>query len=519
MKGRPLLIPIGLAVALAATAHASDVVLPPLVPKGSTTVRDVANITALISSELDFLPDVSKVIELKQLPPTLNLACLDKPACLGPIAKQGGGTHLLAGSLQMGSSTIILDLVWFDAKTGRTVRRQAFEFPNRSEVIADKMNPVIREIALGERPKQAAAQASAGPSLLDLDDDDDFQFTADDFADAAAAEERRKREAAAADARREAEERTRREAEERTRREAEERARREAEARAVAQREAEARARREAEERARRDAAARTAPAVVADDFDDFDPNAISFGSAPIVVEDEPAPTTRGSAYYTESAPTTKARIVDLDDEPSAKSPSKTAPTTKPARERAASPKPSAGGGSSFDDSPTSVQIALRGGYSPYYRLGFVTYGAEAAIAVGDSGVHIVAGLQGWSVQRDIPERFQTLGGPTTAWNTIFPVNAGVVYKVGVGDGRLRPYGGADLIGAQYYAPDDGSGGKMSFGLRARGGLDYMVARNFGLTADLAVGFWTGKDWEIIERGVKNAGPLPQISAGAVIAF
>ena len=525
MTGRPLPSSIGavlFAALFAATpALATEVVLPPLVPKGSTTtVRDVANVTSLISSELDFMPEVERVIELDKLPTTLNLACLDKTTCLSPIAKGAGGDRMLAGSLQILGDKVTLDLLWFDVTSNRTIRRQAFQLPNRPEAIADNMNAIIREIVTGQAPKGAEEEA-AGPSLslLDLDEDDSFEFAPEDF-DAAAADEAARKAQAEAEAARAAaaaeRARAEAEAEAKARAEAEARARREAEAQAAARREAEAKARAEAEARARRDA---ELAALAADDpeEDEFDPNAITFGSAPILVEDDPAPTTRESTYFSDDEPATgTGRILDLDDDEPKAAPKDRDP--KPARERAAKPAPSAGGGT-FDDEPTSFQLALRGGYSPYYRLGFLTWGVEGAIAVGDTGVHVLAGVQGWSVQREIPERFQTLGGPTTAWDTIFPLNLGVVYKIPVGEGRLRPYGGVDLIGAQYYKPEDGSGGQISIGLRARGGLDFMVVRNFGLTADLAVGFWTGKDWEIIERGVKNAGPLPQISVGAVVAF
>jgi len=46
-----------------------------------------------------------------------------------------------------------------------------------------------------------------------------------------------------------------------------------------------------------------------------------------------------------------------------------------------------------------------------------------------------------------------------------------------------------------------------------------MIVRSGGLNGDLALGGWGGGEWEQIELGVKNAGLLPQFSAGTVIAF
>lgn len=523
MPGRPALMRpllpalLVLGMALPTVASASEVVLPPLVPRGSSTsARDISNITTLIASELDFMPEVDRVIELGSVPTTLNLACLDRSSCLSSIATQAGGDRMLTGSLQIRSSIVLLDLQWFDVSSGRTVRRQTFEIDNKPELIADAMNQIVHEMVTGVVPKTEEEEAAGSSlSLLDLDEEDEFNFDEEDFAIAAADEAKRKAEAEER-ARIEAEARERRAAEERARIEAQAQAQREAEERA--RREAQARAQREAEERARREAEERAAVAVAdepdeIDDFDDFDPNAISFGSAPIVEETEPEPQDppeRESSYFTDDL-----EIVDLDDGPVTAGSS-----SKSRRERTAKPRASSSkAGSGFDSEPTTVQIALRGGYSPYYGLGFLTYGAEGALNIADSGVHLVAGLQGWSVQRQVPERFQTAGGPTTGWNTIYPFNAGAVYKADLMDGQVRPYGGGDLILAQYYAPADGSGGKLSFGLRARAGVDFMVHRNFGFNADLAVGFWTGNDWEIIERGVKNAGLLPQVSAGVVVAF
>lgn len=548
MNGRSHLISGGLAALLLASlslpgvALASDVVLPPLIPKGSgTSSRDIANLTSLMSSELDFMPDVDRVIELDKAPGTLNASCLNQASCLAKIGRDAGGDKLLTGTLQMADSGVTFDLVWFDVKASRVIRRQSFQVPNRPEAIADAMDDVVRELITGKAPK-AEEDTGGGLSLLDLDDDDDdFAFDDADFEIARREEEQRKREAQerarreAEEARlREAEEASRREAEERARREAEERARREAEEKARRQaaedarrREAEERARREAEEARRREEARK--PAVVAstdDDDDDFDPNAISFGSAPIVMteddDDDLPPVSdsgprRGSTYFTDDEPSSRpSRIVDLDDDEPIARPSR---DKSPKSQKSKSAGSSRSGSSGFDGEPSAVQIKLRGGYSPYYRLGFITYGGEVSVRAGDSGVHVIGGISGWSVQREIPPRFQEPGMPTTAWNTIFPLHVGAIYKLDLMEGQLRPYGGVDLIGAQYYVPEDGSGGKISFGARARGGVDYMLANNFGLTADIAIGFWSGSDWEIIERDVKNAGLLPQISGGFVLAF
>mgnify|MGYP006293927811 CR=1 FL=1 len=151
---RPLLATVLVAaLAIPGTALADDVVLPPLVPKSGTENKDVANVTALISSELDWLGEVDRVAIIAQAPAALNLACLDKAACLSGIDKGESGSHVFAGSLRMTSSAVTLDLVYYNVQTGRFVRRKSFELENRPEVIADSMGPIVRAMVTGEVPE------------------------------------------------------------------------------------------------------------------------------------------------------------------------------------------------------------------------------------------------------------------------------------------------------------------------------------------------------------------------------
>ena len=589
---------VTLSLGTSAVAVAADVVLPPLVPRTGTEIRDVANVTALMSTELDFMAEVENVIELPKIPVTLTATCLDQSGCLAAIGKQGGGTHLMAGTLRVTPEKITLDLVYFDVVKGRNIRRQAFELVNRPEIIADNMDDVMREMVTGQAPKteEVASKSADSFNLMDFDEDEDLGFDQKDFSAAAQAEAERKaaaeaeaqrrveeqaRLAAQAEARRRAEEQARLAAEAEARRKAEEQARLAAEAEArrraeAARLAAEAEAKRKAEEsrlaaeaEARRKAeaariAAASRPPEPAEE--EFDPSMISFGSAAILVEDPPVasvpspptprtvqtpPASKPSYYRDEEEeiaeldePSRRDLDIEADEdvEPSRSKPatvSKPAAVSKPAGaeprtatkgedtgvERVGTSKPASSGSTrAFDDQPTSLQIAVRGGYSPYYNLGFVTAGGEVAAALGDSGVHALFGVEAWSVNRQVPPEYQVVAGATTQWNTIYPVSLGVVYKLGVGEGRVKPYAGADLITAQYYVPPGPNGvgtgpGKWTVGARARGGVDVMVHRSFGLNLNVAVGGWSGGDWEIIQKDVRNAGLLPQVSAGTVVAF
>lgn len=392
-------------------------------------------------------------------------------------------------------------------------------------------------------------------------------------ADAKAKAEAEAKAKADAEARRREEETARARAAETARLEAEAAAKAKLEADAKAKADAAARARaqaaaeEEAEEEARlaaerKAAAARTA-AVAAKptaEEDEFDPNEFSFGSAAGKIESvddisfapstptppprtttaattrstTPAPATSGSSrsYYADededappprtTAPSTartSAReddedaVVDLDDDerPSTRTPTRSSDLDKPggsSRETTTIRKP--GAKSDF----SRVQIMIRAGYSKYYDFDFVTAGGELAIGAAKH-VYILAGIETYNVQRAVPENMQ-VNGRLSEWNTIYPINAGLVYKGG--EGKVHPYIGADVILAPYYFDTNGQA-SWATGGRVRGGVDLMVADNFGFNFNVGVGAWHGADWAIVQRDTKATGILPQVNAGTVIAF
>lgn len=342
-------------------------------------------------------------------------------------------------------------------------------------------------------------------------------------------------------------------------------ARRAEEARVAARKaEADAAARKAADD-ARRQAAA-------APPEDDFDPNAISFGKSK--VEDDEvnkaisfAPTRGAVSSFDDpepEAPKPAPKVVDLDDEedeelmPAKKKPAfdddeDEAPRRRvaasdedddaPARKvrssdlddtrsddddlMASRPKPKAKADDDDEDDVrvrktttkrdepkvSRVQLAVRGGYSRFYDLNFITAGGELAIGVAPT-VYLVGGIDSFSVQRQIP-RFLQQDGRTQEWNTIFPGSFGVQYKA---EGNIRPYVGADGMVVPYYFDANGKG-SMALGARARFGVDFMVVDNFGFNLNGSVGFWTGENWKLIQVGMGSFGVVPQISAGTLVAF
>ncbi len=169
-------------------------------------------------------------------------------------------------------------------------------------------------------------------------------------------------------------------------------------------------------------------------------------------------------------------------------------------------PKTSSGGGE-----PGVFGLTFRGGYSKYYGFNFLTFGGEGAIPAGP--VHVVVGLEVYAVNRQVPEDLWANIGKVSEWNTIFPFNVGVVYKLDDLSGSVVPYFGGDIITVNYYESS------WAAGVRARAGVDLMVSSQFGFNVNLSAGMWSGSRWGEVEPDIGNSGVLPQISAGTVVTF
>lgn len=157
--------------------------------------------------------------------------------------------------------------------------------------------------------------------------------------------------------------------------------------------------------------------------------------------------------------------------------------------------------------------MAGRLGYARFQSLGFVTYGFEGAYQVQDT-LAVVAGLEAFSTRRLLDPEAVPVGQPAVEWNTILPFNIGALYKPA--NNKLRPYVGG---GIQFIPGYVKTVGGVAMGFRARGGVDYVVTDNIGLNANLALGMWTGKEFQKVQEGLKSAGVVPQFSAGTVILF
>jgi hypothetical protein len=165
--------------------------------------------------------------------------------------------------------------------------------------------------------------------------------------------------------------------------------------------------------------------------------------------------------------------------------------------------------------------VSVRAGYASYYKLNFVTVGAEGSYPITQQ-IHAIAGVESYLVRRTLTSDIQPVGladnqaGPVMyQWESILPFNFGAVYRLDMGN--LTPYGGIDVITAQYFK--NTAGADWAVGVRARVGVDVPISSLLSLNINGAMGIWSGPTWAYIEQGVANSGPIPQISAGTTIPF
>jgi hypothetical protein len=553
----PLLLALGVAslgLAVSPTsAFAGDAVVTPLVARGIDPLVSL-NMASLVSSELDFMGAYENVDQLDAVPKSLNAGCLNSASCLGGIAKENGSQAVVTGALAQVGNKFDFFLVLYD--NGRIVRKKEFTLPNVPSIIADSMGAHVKELVTGEKPAEqsrgAAAVVDAGAfeDFEDEEDDfviapvgggnsrriptsgtgsrntemDDFDLEDDGEDDRRAREEEEERKAAAAARRRDAE---RQQAEDDRRAEEKRRA---AAASAARERERELeRQRAEDDRRKEEERRAAVAAAAAADEEeeeeDDFD---FSFGGGGVtideeeeddrravaVVDDDPPPrrdTSRDDRYDLEDddpPPRRPARAdrYDLEDDEPRRSSRDDRAKVRDDDSRARKDK-----GSSTAD--TKASIAVRGGYSRFQDLNFVTYGAEAAF-MATPNLAIVAGAEAYSTRRVVPVDQLEEGQLAEQWNTILPLNAGLQYKFGTSN--VRPYIGGGLQIIPGVVKDAGG---VAIGLRARGGADFAVTDVFGFNLNIAAGMWSGQQFQEIQSGFGASALVPQFSAGTIFLF
>ena len=150
-----------LTFAFLSTAFAGDMAVVPLISKGLESSK-VAQITNLISAELDFSGKYDFVDVLGSKPATLTNKCLNSNSCLREIAKANSVDAVLAGAIAKQGDQLDFYLVLFD--NNMIVRKLAFSMANKPSVIADQMGMHIKEVLTGEKQEAPKEDAMERPT-------------------------------------------------------------------------------------------------------------------------------------------------------------------------------------------------------------------------------------------------------------------------------------------------------------------------------------------------------------------
>jgi len=509
------------ALAAAPAAQAATVVLSPLANTSGADPKKVDGIRQLMSSELEFSPGVDGVKEMKSATEITD-ACLIDPRCLAGLAQRMGGDQMLTGKVTPMGPNFSLDLVFYDGQA--IARRRQFTVPTDSTAMANQMTPIVQEMLTGTNPSGAAAAAASIDDFDDLPEDDGggvavaaaapipvpapqpaYQppppqpsYTPPPQPTPAPPPPPAYTPAPAAPV---------------------------------------------SDADAANISFGASAAEISAEEVDQM----IQFGAPPGATDTQPAPAPQPT-YQPPPQPTYQPPpqpAYQPPPQPAYQPPPQPAyaqPQPQPAYSQPAGYDPdlareaqeanrpqienldeeesgrkggSGSKGTVERDIANTMQITARGGYAKYFAFDFATVGAEVAVPVA-TNFHLLAGVEGYAVNRVLPPELQVQTGIISEWNTIFPINLGGMYKF-TPPGIAQPYVGADVIFVQYYK--DEIGADWAGGARLRGGCDFMLVDNFGLNLNVGVGAWTGKNWSLIEEGVGQTGVLPQVSAGTVVAF
>jgi hypothetical protein len=456
------------------TAFADEAVVVPLYSSNVNT-QTIGNLTSLITSEVDFSGRYDMVSQIDKRPSTLNTNCLKSVTCLKKIATANSTNAIIAGTVYRKSGKLEFNIVMYE--NGSIVRSNNFKMEDKPSSLALEMAPNIQKLITGQSvEKEEAPTVSRLNNYLDEEEDEedvlgDFSLDEDDELERKAAEARK---IAAAE-----------------------------EARKIAAIE-EARKREEQqkmEEEARR--LAEQNNDSNSEDFDfDFAPSSAE------VVE-------RSSSGITDE----REMNLELDGD----DPDPIQPEFKESSRQKSPQKSNTNSKANVKKNTLDAKASLLGkmGYSNFQSLNFVTYGGEVGIYVGKS-IAISVGLEGYATKQLTPildENQTPTDTFTKEWRVILPISAGVAYHF---PGKVaKPYAGGDIQLIPGYV-ENGAG--MAYGFRARGGFNFMIAKNFGLNTNLSAGFWGGEQFEAIRstktgNDFKQFGFVPQFSAGTLILF
>ncbi|MBO85709.1 MAG: hypothetical protein CL927_10145 [Deltaproteobacteria bacterium] len=487
-------------------ASAVEVAIPRLIGNGVAD-KQLAAWTSTISSELDFRPEFTGATELGKGAGGFSANCLASGSCLSRVANTAGCDATVAGAVSRKGETLDFYLVYADGAS--IVRTKEFSVENSPMAVSDTISAKLAELITGQsrEDKQAAAAGTVDAGAFDEGFDEDFEDDAVVMAPVTSSRRIPTNSDGGSD-------------------------------------ELDDFSLDEPEEDRRRTAAVVAPPPPPPPPPPKAKPAPPPPPPPPPPEEEEFSFSLGGGVVSVDEATDAEEDddivIGGYASQPSSSSSSRAKPTREPPAREARQSYDDLDGNSSREErtrerpeprrvessdrarvdrsrssqsSAPTVSIAGRVGYSRFQAFNFVTYGAEIAVHPLEN-LAVLAGLEGYSVRRDVPQELQDAGAPPVVWNSIMPINIGAAYKFF--NDPIRPYVGGDMLIIPGYV-QDASG--AAIGLRVRGGLDYMVSDNFGLNINGALGIWSGKEFDRLDSEFSTSAMVPQLSMGTVVAF
>lgn len=500
---------------------AKTVVVPPLMAR-STSAETVLSMTTLLASELEFIGDFDEITQLERRPSGWGWSCVRSTSCMGSIARSNSAQALVSGTVSKVSGNYNISLVYYDG--GRIVRTEKSTIPTDALAVADGLSSLVRAVITGvsseDKAKEERVEGFEGGAMgiLDAEEEEGDAFV---FAAAPPGSRQLTTPTGGADYDEELDELDEEEDEERGGYGGAAAAGAGGAAAGAAIGYGAASAGRGASAGATSGgygggasgaSAGRAAGASAG--AETFDPNAIQFGSAADDISVE-------AIEFGSATSMIQVEAGNYDEDPIADSPpvyddlddpqqrQGQARKRQPRQRQAPRKRNNIGNNSNAGE----FSVAGRLGFAKFQTLNFFTYGLEGAYQIQDV-LAVVAGIEPHSTRRLLDPATVDEDELAVEWNTILPFNIGAMYKPTFDS--WRPYAGGGLQFIPGYVKSTGG---MAIGLRVRGGVEYLINDFIALNANLALGMWTGKEFDKVQEGLKKAGFVPQFSVGTVFLF
>ncbi|MEN0065860.1 MAG: hypothetical protein AAGA48_27215 [Myxococcota bacterium] len=248
------------------------------------------------------------------------------------------------------------------------------------------------------------------------------------------------------------------------------------------------------------------------------EPPAVERGLKPEKTKKDPpkaAPEPEAPAVAKAEKPEKPKKTVKADKPEKANQPEKTAKASKANKPEKTAKSSRTVQAKEAKERPTDRvgwRLVGRGGWARYDKFDFASGGIEGARRLVGP-LFLVAGIELYAVNRELPPNLQLADGGTRVWNAMAPLSAGLQFQTL--KGVIRPYVGGEAVVAQYHRDEDGM--YWATGGRGRIGVDLQASPTVGWNLHGGLGFWSDEEWVRVEPDIATSGLVFQLGTGLVI--